>query len=319
MPADGGHAYKSRHADQRSSADADDAEMLALRFGSALVDDGTYDDLVAGAMEDFEPTPDGDVDVDFSVRDVAEDTATGRTQEMVDRRIALMGDDYPFSLETNRLTWGQSSSGLYEFLLAASWKTDISSKPFNAIPQVFERVVAALSVTLLGLGAKAVHVGHPRDDAVGKSFKEAVEHLHSLTNEWPWRPDEELPPDGPPSGDDGLDFVTWLAADGARDGRLFLLGQCACGDDWVGKLSDIDLDFVGQWTGQAWRVRPTKVFATPHVVADGHFVRAQKKAGIILDRVRLCSLASTERGAEAIAPFRENMAELTKLVIESAG
>jgi hypothetical protein len=315
MFGDGGALHKARHRDQRSMRDADQAELAALRHGAALVDEGTYDDLVAGAMDDFEQGTDEAIQQEFHTRDLAEDAGTGRTQEMVERRQELLGDLYPFRLEDNRLVHNGEAVGLYEFLLTSSVQTDIMSKPFNRIPQVFERVAAVLSTGLLGPGASSLHVGAPRDKAVGTSFKSAIAKLHELTGEWNWRPDDDLPPGGPPTGDDGLDFVAWLDTDADRPGRLFLIGQCACGDDWTDKFDELSLNRLGEWTGHSWKVKPTKLFAAPHVIADGHFVRAQKRAGLLLDRVRLCRLASNLKDPDVLAPFRAEMADLTKLVL----
>jgi len=317
MPADGGELYKRRHADQRSMADADQAEFLALKSGAALVDEGVYDDLVAGAMDDFEHLPDEAIHEEWHGRDLAEDGGTGKIQELVEQRVALLGELYPFRLEGNRLVYVTGSSGMYEFLLAASVRRDISSKPFNRIPQVFERAISVISEGLLGPGAKSLHVGSPRDEVVGKSFKAAFEKLHELTGEWPWRPLEYLPPEGPPGGDDGLDFVAWLSSNDNRPGRLFLIGQCACGDDWVDKLDELTLERIGAWTGHGWQVKPIKIFATPHVLAGGHFVRDQQRAGLIQDRVRLCRLEDARRDTNVLAPFKDEMLELTKLVLRA--
>jgi len=313
----GGALHKARNRDQRSMKDADQAEMAALRAGAALVDEGTYDDLVAAAMDDFEHDHDDAVHQEFHARDLAEDAGIGRTQEMIERRVELLGDLYPFSLSDNRIVHKGEAWGLYEFLLAASVRTDIMSSPYNRIPQVFERVVAVLSTALLGPAASSLHVGAPRDPSVGTSFKAAMERLHALTGEWQWNPGEDLPPAGPPNGDDGLDFVAWLESDVGRPGRLFLIGQCACGDDWTGKLDELSLERIGDWTGHSWKVKPTKVFAAPHVLADGHFVRGQKRAGLMLDRIRLCRLEHTMIDKAKVDPFRAEMASLTNLVLQS--
>ncbi|HEY1753112.1 MAG TPA: hypothetical protein VGG29_17775 [Caulobacteraceae bacterium] len=312
MP-DGSELFDRRHRDQRSMTDADQAEIAAIRAGGAIVDEGIYDDLVAGAMDDFE-----DETVvareEWHQRDLAVDNGAGTVQALVEHRSRLLGEDYPFRIDDNRLVHSGRGFGWYEFMLAASVQRDLSSEPYNRFPQVFERASSVLSRGLLGPGASSLHVGTPRD--AGRSFKEAFAELDRLTGEWSWRPMDGLPEAGPKTGDDGLDFVTWLAAGGDRPGHLFLLGQCACGDNWVSKLAELNLGKIGSWTGQAWAVEPIRLFATAHVLADGHFVRSQKDAGLILDRVRLCMLERSH-GLGTIDEFRAEMAKLTNLVIDS--
>jgi hypothetical protein len=291
---------------------ADQAEVAAIRAGGATIEEGIYDDLVAGAMDDFEDEAAPDRE-EWHQRDLAIDTGAGGAQLFVEQRAALLGDIYPFAVDENRLVHKRQPLGWYEFMLAASVQRDLSSAPFNRIPQIFERASSILSEGLLGRGAQSLHVGAPRDAGLG-TFKQAFAELNRLTGEWGWRPMEGLPDAGPRNGDEGLDFVTWRAAGGDRPGHLFLLGQCACGDNWIDKLTELTLDKIGSWTGDGWAVPPTRLFATTHVLADGHFVRSQKEAGLMLDRIRL-RLLEASYGPERIDALRPEMAELTRVAL----
>jgi hypothetical protein len=312
MAADGSVAYGRRHKDQKSMSDADQAEALALRNGLAIVDEGIYDDLVAGAMDDFENEEDEAVHLEWHGRDLAEDNGAGAVLEFVEERRQTLRDLYPFEVVDNRIQHSGRSLGWYEFMLACSIQKDISSKPFNRMPQIFERASSVLSEGLLGPGAQSLHVGQPRDPAI-QTFKAGYERLNELTGEWPWKPADGLPVAGPPSGDDGLDFVAWISAGANRGGHIFLVGQCACGDAWTGKLTELQLKTIGAWTagGEGWAVDPIRLFTTSHVLAGGWFIKDQKASGLILDRLRLCLLEQS-RGPGSLDPFREEMADLTK-------
>lgn len=311
MAAEPGWAYTYRHRDQRSLADADQAEVLALKRGSALVDEGVYDDLVAGALDDFENSPDDAIRLEFHGRDLAEDNGTGAVHELVEDRVRRLGDLYPFVLKDNQLVHKGREIGWYEFMLVCSVQRDISSKPFDRLPQLFERVSSQVATRLLGEGAKALHVGHPRDRELS-TFKAGFERLDELTGEWPWKPADDLPAEGPDSGDDGLDFVAWRGAGGDRSGSIYLFGQCACGDNWHSKLTELSVDKIRMWTGggEKWAVTPIRLFATSHVIADGWYVKDQKAAGLLLDRIRLRELeAGTLVLPDAV---RAEMVEITR-------
>lgn len=314
MVANQSLAYTYRNRDQRSMTDADQAEVLALRRGTALVDEGIYDDLVAGALDDFENAPEDAVRLEFHGRDLAEDNGTGAVLELVEDRADRLGDLYPFALNDNQIRHKGGELGWYEFMLACSVQRDISSKPFNRLPQLFERTSSLVVTRLLGEGAEALHVGHPRDPEL-PTFKAGFERLNALTGEWPWKPAEDLPTEGPANGDDGLDFVAWRRAGGQRRGSIFLVGQCACGDDWHSKLTELTVDKISMWTGggEKWAVTPIRLFATSHVLAEGWYIKDQKAAGLLLDRVRLQELeAGTLILSDAV---RSEMVQLTKLTL----
>jgi hypothetical protein len=311
MAAERAHAYTYRRRDQRSMGDADQAEVLALRRGAALVDEGVYDDLVAEALDDFENAPDEAIRLEFHGRDLAEDNGTGAVMERVQDRAKRLGSLYPFTLAENQLVHKGGEIGWYEFMLACSVQRDISSRPFKRLPQLFERISSQVATRLLGEGASALHVGHPRDAGL-PTFKSGFERLNDLTGEWPWKPADDLPEEGLATGDDGLDFVAWRGAGGQQRGSIYLLGQCACGDDWDTKLTELSVEKIAMWTGggEKWAVVPLRLFATSHVLADGWYIKDQKAAGLLLDRIRLSELEAGDLPLPA--DIRAEMVEITR-------
>ncbi len=82
-------------------------------------------------------------------------------------------------------------------------------------------------------------------------------------------------------------FVTWVDFLDGRDGRLFALGQCACGNDWPTKFQDIKIERLTPWFHPLTYIKCVKVFSTPYVLVDEMIREASAEAGIIFDRVRL--------------------------------
>jgi hypothetical protein len=178
-------------------------------------------------------------------------------------------------------------------------------------------------VCYLGPGAQGYRTGWPPDKHEDRPvrFKEVIAKLRGLAGEWNWSPEPGL--DDDPSHltakDEGLDVVVWKALD-ARGGKLFLLGQCACGNDYTTKYHDLDqhLTSIARWVKPVTWVAPVRVFGTPrHIPNDAEFHQVNKKAGLTVDRVRLTLLAEYDEKHRDF--IRNNMkvpyAELIALVI----
>ena len=281
--------FTQRHAAQRSATNADQAEFFALKRGSANLDLGSYDDRLAGVLDELEP----DKGVEPWQRDdLRNDTAVGHTQEEVERRISLLRSAYPFRLDGGTLSYEGGNACLYEFLLCICNAT-LTSGAHVELPRVFERVAAKLVAAYFGARARSIHTGSPRDRAVGTSFRKAMQTVSEETGEWTWGPDEGLPADPPQQRDEGCDFVVWLqAADGRQIGQLFVLGQCACGNDWDTKYRDLDLARLKRWFNPLSDVQPLRSFATPHHVIDVLLREASQQSGLFFDRARLTLIAA---------------------------
>lgn len=72
--------------------------------GTTVVDAGIYDDRVAGVMDDFDPA-DPIITTDWHRHDLEYDSAVGRVQEEIERRIRIMKNAYPFSIDGGQLKY----------------------------------------------------------------------------------------------------------------------------------------------------------------------------------------------------------------------
>ena len=309
---------QNRHKEARRARDADQAEFEAIEKYSVLVDRGVYDDRVAGAMDDFGPD-DQAVVTPWQATDLSVDDAIGQVHEEVERRHNLLGDSYPFTLKDGLLSYQGRQSGFYEFCLAASLARNITERPYVDLPRVFERMSAILVASAFGPDAKHLHVGSPRDADIGAAFNKAMEEVKQRTNEFFWGPEAGLPDDPTHTGDEGVDFVVWKMPPDCRIGSLFILGQCACGDDWSTKFHDIDLDRFGRWFNPLSFVRPpVRAFATPFHLGNGWLVEALPQAGLIFDRARLTLLAEKTVDKEVYSNWQAKLDELSKLILPKA-
>ena len=305
--------YRRRHKDQRFVADADRAEFYALRDGAAEIDSGVYPDRVAGTLDDLDDNI-HDAE-DWQRDDLRYDTAVGRTCEEIERRVQVLGDAYPFKLKDGILSHLNSASSIYEFFLSICNSTTLAKGVYVKLPRLFERIAAKLVAEYFGGYAQGIHTGWPRDPETGSSFTEAMQHVSDLTGEFKWAPGDGLPIEQH-QGDEGCDFIVWLSTPDQRQvGQLFVLGQCACGNDWQSKYDDLDVKKLQKWFNPLSVVDPVKSFATPHHVTDVVLREASRQAGLFFDRARLTMTAHGAGGDVIGDEMRKSMKKLIDLVL----
>ncbi|MBI3411732.1 MAG: hypothetical protein HY040_25660 [Planctomycetes bacterium] len=313
--------WEFRKADQRTAKDADQSEFLAVKFGSCALDEGVRDDRTADAMDDF-GTLDAATDEPWAVEDSKADDAVGSIAVEIERRAQLMQDFYPFVKDGNALTYRPSRTLAYELCLAISNAPTLRDKPYNVLPPAFERLCRDVVGCFLGGGAGTMRTGWPIDgeDERTAKFKSVVDKMNHETKEWVWHPAPGMPPD--PSHIDvkdlGIDFAVWKRLPDGRKGVLFLLGQCACGDDWTEKFDDLNIQKIEEnWFRFFSVAAPMRLFCVPgHIPNATYFDEVNRSAGLTLDRARIVMLAESEPHRATISagtptPF----SEFVKLVI----
>ena len=307
--------YSQRHQAQRAAADADQVEFSALRNGSAVVDSGIYDDRVAGAFDDFDVTDPSVTEV-WHHEDLRLEAAIGKIHEEIERRSVILKCAYPFKLEGGTLSYLPRNSRIYEFFLSICNSSTLTSGDHVELPRMFERIAAKLVASYLGEYTQYIHTGWPRDQEIGISFRKAMRTVSERTGEWKWGPEEELP-DDPNQGDEGCDFVVWPdAPDGRKIGQLFVLGQCACGNNWQDKYNDLDLKKFQKWFHPLSLVEPVRSFATPHHVTDALLREASRQGGLFFDRARLTTIAFRAKEDALDEKMKEIINRLINLVLD---
>lgn len=133
--------------------------------------------------------------------------------------------------------------------------------------------------------------------------------------EWRWSPEEGYPLSASQGGDAGLDFVVWRRSPDKRIGQLFVVGQCACGNDWGEKFADLNIEKMKSWVRPLSHVPITRCFTTPFLLSDGNFLAAHKEAGWVLDRIRLTIMAEEASGDPDLALHIPNIKRLFDLAI----
>ncbi|WP_434027038.1 hypothetical protein [[Pseudomonas] boreopolis] len=314
-------AYEDRYAAQAASTNTDQTEWDALRQMSVVIDAGVRDDTISGALDEVDV---GDASEDgpsgraaWVEADLRLDSQVGGIREEIERRIVLLGSAYPFELSGQRLVYRASRSGFYEFCLAICRARTITTKPYTQLPRNFERLTAKLLEAYMGADAESLHVGWPRDNSVGRTFKAAMKHLERQPYEWIWSPETGKPEDPPTryAKDEGIDFVVQKKLLDERAGRLYILGQCACGDEWPTKWSELTQDRLNKWFRTVTLVPFVRAFVTPYLLTDEMLREATSQAGLVFDRARLAKIAELHLGESQISELARHTQPMAQLVV----
>lgn len=275
----------------KPALNADQTELEAIKYGSSPIDTGVQDDVIA----DEHHADDLIADSNWEQEDFAVEEVTGKVTSEIDRRILLGNGSYPFTRRGNTLKYTPSSTSAYEFCLITSLQKNITKAPFNSLPITFELLSAEIAKHYLGEPAECIRTGWPSHGADRpKSFIELIKLVSQRTGEFNWQPKIPVQPGEVDLGpkDEGMDYVAWKPFGDQRTGKVFLLGQCACGNDWESKLKDLNKEKLEQWVNPITWAQFLPAFSVPHHI-PGHYIFSYvcEQAGITFDRLRLAIIS----------------------------
>lgn len=311
--------YELRTQEPIVAEDADQVELSAMKGKWSVIDDAAADEIMSGRLDD---DAEGDVIAfgeggrhDWQARDLAQEELVGKAAVEISRRSKMLGDAYPFRIEGNKISYVGSKSGMYEFCLSTAMAPNVTSKPYVAFPRAFERAVAGLVKEYFGGRSKALHTGWPRTPK--SRFKAVMQRLRNGCAEWHWAPQHGL---GDDPGykvikDETVDFVIQVNKLDSRAGHLYVLGQCACGDDWSSKLDEPNLDQIAKWFSPAWIIPPLRAFTTPFVLGD-ETLRETSRRGkmMVFDRARLVAIAENQVDKKRASRLKGRLDFISNLV-----
>jgi hypothetical protein len=278
----------------RASNLADYLELLALvdqtlnRKGVAdLISDRTWiakmDELfeVPGAVEargDFEEPDQSEGATD----DEPGVPQANRVFDVLDERIDLLGDLYPFTINDELAVKDGIAArespyvAVLALTLAHAHQVDVGHDP----TRLFEDLVAR---TLRERGLNAVNVGAVSREAA--DFKDTIERSGVAVELQP-TPDAAITLKN--ANEEGVDALAHLPWGDVRPGLWAFLGQATCGksDSWSAKIE--------QPKPQMWKevlnlgILPLAFLAVPHHVESHHLSKLVRDSSkLVVDRIRL--------------------------------
>ena len=232
-------------------------------------------------------------------------------------RNRILGNSYPFCLNTDNLQIERVSDFasvpgriVYLFCLLVSAirekkidSPDLGKIDGSGIPGLFQ-ICACLAAGGYVAGDVA-SFGFPRP--TGQGFLAALGETYRKFGAGTVK--AAIPPGFPSSPkDDGIDVIAWRDHPDRMPGKVYLLGQCASGNDWEGKSV---LDRISQFHG--WFSQPPATHCVPSMfipftlhrdlfdvpslpfegVLKNKFLREEMRYGIVFDRCRVVHFAAT--------------------------
>jgi hypothetical protein len=315
------NSWSTRYHEQNKVINADQVEFQALINKSSSIRIGTSDERMADALTEFDNERTGELP-HWGVEDIQLDNAEGSTAEEIQRRIRLLGALYPFKLKGASLHYTPHAemSGLYEALLCITQAENLTTGKYSFLPRHFESLSCIVSELYLGADSAAFRTGWPRGKGEPKRLKALITKLREMTGdmkgEWFWKPKEGHPDD--PSVRDvkecGLDVVAWKKSIDKRTGQLYMLGQCACGKNWLDdeKFSELRYKNINDWV-EEFNIKPITAYFTPWHAIDEIVLDASRKAGLFFDRVRIVLYAENSNRFKS-APTQAIIQKIIKTV-----
>lgn len=281
MPIDDSYGALGRNS--RIAANADEVESMAIGKLAASVNRSLLNERISGELED-------EFDHDDRVirEGPAEEELAGATLEIIEQRRDLLRTAYPFEVHGQALNYTGSGDGIYEFCLRLS-RMDHSANQ-NSIDIVLFELLAAELVAAYFSG-NHYRSGWPSHDKSVRPVRLAQvgEIINRKTGEWWWSPfpGNSEDPTSQEAKDEGMDFLVWKRLD-ARNGSFFVAGQCACGNDWRNKFSDLTHEKIERWWSTPSCVPFTRAFAIPYAIPGNVAIQdVSRMAGLVFDRARL--------------------------------
>lgn len=296
---------------------ADYLELMVLQAvdRNASVHDLLQDMNIAATAEllDVDPSADEGLtdpdDAELLVDpggDVLESLGASALAEIESREIAC-GGAYPFSVDSHGLIELQDSalSSPYTFMLLL---TRFGGKPKSGTHRVspldgthlFEELCGVAAAEYFGWDDEHVLVypfGFPRKH-VPSGFRDAIDDMCGELHEGLGH--KETTPNVSDQQDGGLDLVVARRFPDRRPGQLVGFGQCATGNNWRDKLSELQPKaFCDLWLREPLAVPPIRLFFVPHTIEDRIWVHTAQYAGVVFDRCRI-SFQSTFPANESL-------------------
>lgn len=198
-------------------------------------------------------------------------------------RVRSAGDNYPFSFSGTLLELKQNwrSFTPYIFCLFLSYCDD-SKKKVRGIKHtvIFEQLSCLAAKNYIG--GEVLRFGAPRKELPG-SFREALGVVCAKVEEW----SSSSTASTIRKQDGGLDLVAWKGFPDRRIGKLVLFGHCASGQDWDGKINELQpSNFCSEWlAGEKSPI--VKTFFIPHRLSDEIWEHRAISAKLFFDRCRI--------------------------------
>lgn len=258
---------------------------------------GATDALVDSELDEDDPDIADSVDPGSERAQALAETALSLAEER--GRSMRRAEHYPFvhhggSIEARPSAF--QSTYTYLLLLSrygiAAGPPKIGNQPRENGAELFEGVAAVAAKNYLGgaaTGAVAYQFGFPRLTTPAR-FGPALDKMCAEMAEGGGA---KRKPGNQTQMDAKLDLAVWIPMPDQRPGKVIGFGQCATGDNWPSKVSELQAEaWCAKWMQTRPAVLPLRLFFLPHRIDGLDWLNHSYDAGIIFDRCRLTAYAN---------------------------
>lgn len=205
----------------------------------------------------------------------------------LESRVRAANGSYPFTVSPPLIT--AKASALTKFpayvfcLCLSAWRWIRPTERPAKARQLFEDLSCFAARNFLN--GESLRFASPRKPEI-RSFVAAIDKVCELVGEGNgFRRDKHS---SSSKKDDTLDVVAWKRFPDKRAGSLIMFGQCASGNDWIGKRSEMQpRAFISSWIDRDFAVDCVRAFFVPHRIAMDEWEETSRKGGIAFDRCRV--------------------------------
>ena len=203
----------------------------------------------------------------------------------LERRAQAAESAYPFSIDGGLVTFANNWNGHapYIFCLCLSyfgWEPTQRSRIFPR--RLFEFL--ACDVAKNYVKGSALRFASPRQ-GIPSGFGNAITRLclEFIKEGKGFRSQPTLN-----RQDDAVDIVAWAEFPDCLSGKILMFGNCASGDDWEGKVTDLQPSvFCSQWMIEPPSSEIHRALFIPHRIDKLRWDYYTRRAGVIFDRCRM--------------------------------
>jgi hypothetical protein len=231
------------------------------------------------------------------------DTKIGNAFTEIDRREkATGGSGYPFNRGNSsiKLKGEARDFPAYVFCLALSYYQWKARKGAPENPwELFEQLAYYSAKHYLGGEAHVFGTSGNEGDKGKRRFVEDINALAKKLGEGHGFKKQRTFS----TKDSKLDIVAWKPFPDGRPSQVVLFGQCASGENWPAKLTELDPEaFWDTWMSAGKVSSPLRSVFMPHRVFDEeHWRQRATRARLLFDRCRVVAFAHKDTGGGKFA------------------
>lgn len=212
------------------------------------------------------------------------------------RRAGVLGDAYPFHVNEFAVR-SHPAAGASAYVASALMapgnpvREYISAAPDDAMPVIFENIVASAVSGIWGQAGRALRFGWPSEVGRPPEFDQAIRWLARTIGVEVGQGYRQ-----PRRKDGGVDVVAWRPFPDGKPGFPVLLVQCTLQENLLAMGMDVDTRLWSSWL--AMDVDAMAALATPVALAPGTTWNELALKYMVLDRIRIVGLIDPLRADE---------------------